>query len=84
VRLSARGLKTFVPSSSYLYSKLPLQDGDDDPLLHPAPELVESYELEAKAGRSKRPTRILPFYRIWTKNVLCTLLAQAFFDFQMG
>ncbi|KAI9833767.1 MAG: hypothetical protein M1819_003500 [Sarea resinae] len=26
----------------------------------------------------------LPLRRIWTKNVLCTLLAQAFFDFHMG
>jgi hypothetical protein len=43
----------------------------------------ESYELEEKA-KPVRVKRGLPFRRIWTKNVLCTLGAQAFFDFQMG
>lgn len=44
----------------------------------------ESYELEEKATPALKPQRILPFRRIWIPNVLCTLLAQAFFDFQMG
>jgi len=56
-------------------------------LLKVQSEIVESYELEDRAGKPRRPLPLLPFHRIWTKNVLdvpCTLLAQAFFDFQMG
>ncbi|KKA17592.1 MFS transporter [Rasamsonia emersonii CBS 393.64] len=86
VRMFTRGLKAVVPPSSAVYSKLPLQDlTEEEGLLEQSPaEPGESYELEAKAGKPKRVVRVLPFRRIWTKNVLCTLLAQAFFDFQMG
>ncbi|KAL3468048.1 ASST-domain-containing protein [Aspergillus heterothallicus] len=81
-RLITRVVKAIVPSSSPLYSRLPFVDYDESgPLLS---RQAESYELEEKAGKSSRHARILPFRRIWTKNVWCTLLAQAFFDFQMG
>lgn len=43
----------------------------------------ESYEMEEKA-QPLRPRQKLPFSRIWTRNVICTLIAQAFFDFHMG
>lgn len=28
--------------------------------------------------------KVLPFSRLWTKNVICTLLSQAFYDFHLG
>ncbi|KAL4806590.1 ASST-domain-containing protein [Aspergillus unguis] len=81
LRLVARMVRAAVPSNSPLYSRLPFADYEESgPLLGRA---TETYELEEKTARP-RLARILPFRRIWTKNVLCTLLAQAFFDFQMG
>jgi hypothetical protein len=43
----------------------------------------ENADLEESAV-PENPRQVLPFSRLWTKNVLCTLFAQAFFDFQMG
>lgn len=84
LRLFAKGVRTVVGTSSPLYSRLPFRDYDEDgPLLGSNMDHSESYELEEKA-KPMRIKRVLPFRRIWTKNVLCTLLAQAFFDFQMG
>ncbi|KAL2844219.1 MFS general substrate transporter [Aspergillus pseudodeflectus] len=81
-RLVSRGAKAVIPSSSPLYSRLPFADYDESgPLLS---RQNESYELEEKAAKPGRHARVLPFRQIWTKNVLSTLLAQAFFDFQMG
>lgn len=83
MRLVARVIRALVPSSSPLYQRLPFADYEEEgPLLRH--HVNESYELEEKAAKPSRHTRILPFRRLWTKNVLCTLLAQAFFDFQMG
>jgi hypothetical protein len=81
-----RGLKAVLPSSSSMHARFPGQDlSEEEGLLMRSPtEPEESYELESKAGRPKQAVRVLPFRRIWTKNVMCTLLAQAFFDFQMG
>ncbi|KAJ5466074.1 hypothetical protein N7530_009861 [Penicillium desertorum] len=82
-KIFARGVKTVVPPSSSLYTRIPLRDYDEDgPLLDQ--DRSESYELEEKAHKPVRLQRVLPFRKIWTKNVLCTLGAQAFFDFQMG
>ncbi|KAB8265283.1 MFS general substrate transporter [Aspergillus pseudonomiae] len=84
-RIFARGIRAVVPSSSPLYQRLPFADYDEDgPLLSHHRDPTESYELEEKAAKPLRHKRSLPFRRLWTKNVLCTLLAQAFFDFQMG
>ena len=80
----ARSVRSVVGTRSPLYSKLPFRDADEDgPLLGHSEDRSESYELEEKA-KPMRAKRVLPFGRIWTKNVLSTLLAQAFFDFQMG
>lgn len=84
MRIVTRVLKAVLPSSSPLYSRLPFNDYEEaGPLLNRAMEPTESYEMEEKAAKPRKK-RVLPFRRIWTKNVLCTLLAQAFFDFQMG
>ncbi|KAJ5954146.1 hypothetical protein N7501_008425 [Penicillium viridicatum] len=84
-KLLARAAKTAVPSSSSLYTRLPLRDYEEDgPLMGQPMDRSESYELEEKAHKPVRLQRVLPFRKIWTKNVLCTLGAQAFFDFQMG
>ncbi|KAI0476327.1 major facilitator superfamily domain-containing protein [Xylariaceae sp. FL0804] len=32
----------------------------------------------------KRPRRTLPFSRVWTRNVIFTLVMEAFYDFQLG
>ncbi|CEO59321.1 Putative MFS transporter [Penicillium brasilianum] len=84
MKLFARSVRTVVGTSSPIYSRLPFRDYDEDgPLLGRPMDRSESYELEEKA-KPVRIKRSLPFRRIWTKNVLCTLGAQAFFDFQMG
>lgn len=84
MRMFARLLKCVIPSSSPMYSRIPFRDYDESgPLLTRAMEPAESFEMEEKAARP-RHKHILPFRRIWTKNVICTLTAQAFFDFQMG
>ncbi|PYH99729.1 MFS general substrate transporter [Aspergillus ellipticus CBS 707.79] len=83
MRIFARGLRVVIPSSSALYQRLPFADYDEEGPLLNRRDRVESYEMEEKATKS-RQSRTLSFRRIWTKNVLCTLLAQAFFDFQMG
>jgi hypothetical protein len=69
--------------STAQYSSIPLRDGDDEdgPLL-PAQKDAEN-ELE-QGNVPKKPSLVLPFRRVWTKNVIFTLTAQAFFDFQMG
>ncbi|KAI1296420.1 major facilitator superfamily domain-containing protein [Xylaria venustula] len=36
------------------------------------------------AAQPKRTTRSLPFSRVWTRNVVFTLVAEALFDFQLG
>ncbi|KGO76611.1 Major facilitator superfamily domain, general substrate transporter [Penicillium italicum] len=84
-KLFVRGVKTVVPSSSSLYTRLPVHDYEEGgPLLGRSMDRSESYELEEKVHKPVHLQRVLPFRRIWTKNVLCTLGAQAFFDFQMG
>ncbi|KAJ5490925.1 hypothetical protein N7539_002492 [Penicillium diatomitis] len=85
LKLLARSVRTVLGKSSPLYSRLPLHEYDEDgPLLGRHTDRSESYEMEEKASRPGSVKRTLPFRRIWTKNVLCTLVAQAFFDFQMG
>ncbi|CAI7666419.1 hypothetical protein N7533_009751 [Penicillium manginii] len=84
MKFFARSVRGVVGTSSPIYSKLPFRDYDEGgPLMGQAMDRSESYELEEKA-RPMHVKRVLPFGRIWTKNVWCTLLAQAFFDFQMG
>ena len=33
---------------------------------------------------AQKPIRRLPFYRLWTRNVIFTLITGAFYDFQLG
>lgn len=49
-----------------------------------AAQLSEKCEkpLPALPGQKKKKT--LPFSRLWTKNVIFTLLSQAFYDFHLG
>ncbi|KAJ5096838.1 hypothetical protein N7456_007559 [Penicillium angulare] len=85
MKFCARSVRGVVGTSSPIYTKLPFRDYDEDgPLLAGAMDRSESYEMEEKAAKPMRMKRVLPFNQIWTKNVWCTLLAQAFFDFQMG
>ncbi|OJD18963.1 hypothetical protein AJ78_01075 [Emergomyces pasteurianus Ep9510] len=77
---------SFISSrSSHGYSRPAFQDAEDsENLLEVSAENPHNYELEGRVTKIRQPKRVLPFRRIWTPNVLCTLLAQAFFDFQMG
>ncbi|KAH7310495.1 major facilitator superfamily domain-containing protein [Stachybotrys elegans] len=36
------------------------------------------------ASKPARPVRRLPFYRLWTRNVIFTLITGAFYDFHLG
>jgi hypothetical protein len=37
-----------------------------------------------EASKFNHPAQILPFQRIWTTNVVFTLIMTAFFDFHLG
>ncbi|KAH7385126.1 major facilitator superfamily domain-containing protein [Cadophora sp. MPI-SDFR-AT-0126] len=62
-------------SSSEGYSELLAWDAPD----------AAMEDFEVKESKSKEaPARRLPFSRIWTQNVIFTLISGAFFDFQLG
>jgi hypothetical protein len=44
-------------------------------------EVLENFNPAPKASE---PTQVLPFSRIWTRNVIFTLITSAFYDFQLG
>ncbi|EKD19699.1 MFS transporter [Drepanopeziza brunnea f. sp. 'multigermtubi' MB_m1] len=70
-------LSSFLRSKSSIsgYSRLQTWDG-------PEPEMQM---FEAAKPRLKRIfTQTLPFRRIWTRNVIFTLVAGAFYDFHLG
>lgn len=82
LRLLLRSWELFRPSSSN--TSLHLKMEEEGLLSDQTSGAAESYELGAKSGKQNMVIERLPFRRIWTKNVIYTLLAQAFFDFQMG
>ncbi|KAI0808747.1 major facilitator superfamily domain-containing protein [Xylaria sp. FL0064] len=45
---------------------------------------IELEKTPVVAALPKKPTRSLPFRRVWTRNVIFTLVAEALFDFQLG
>ncbi|KAI1272496.1 major facilitator superfamily domain-containing protein [Xylaria sp. FL0933] len=45
---------------------------------------IELEKTPVVATLPKKPTRSLPFRRVWTRNVIFTLVAEALFDFQLG
>lgn len=81
LKLLARILGSSSSRSHSQYSALAAHD-EDGALLDPSKDGYN--DTEHSKARSRRVVRVLPFHRLWTKNVLFTLLAQAFFDFQMG
>ncbi|PGH07120.1 hypothetical protein GX51_01907 [Blastomyces parvus] len=85
VGIITRTLGFFSYHASHRYSRPAFQDSEgSQQLLENPTEGSHEYELEERASKARQPSPVLPFHRIWTSNVLCTLLAQAFFDFQMG
>ncbi|KKY36510.1 putative mfs transporter [Diaporthe ampelina] len=46
--------------------------------------LDEKSENTQPAAVEPKKRKTLPFSRLWTKNVICTLLSQAFYDFHLG
>ncbi|KAJ0108740.1 hypothetical protein J7T55_011230 [Diaporthe amygdali] len=46
--------------------------------------LDEKSENPQPAVVAPKKRKTLPFSRLWTKNVICTLLSQAFYDFHLG
>ncbi|KLJ09352.1 hypothetical protein EMPG_15215 [Blastomyces silverae] len=85
VGIISRSLGFLSYHPSHRYSRPAFQESEgSEQLLEVSTESPHEYELEERVSKARQPRRILPFRRIWTSNVLCTLLAQAFFDFQMG
>ncbi|CAJ2503508.1 Uu.00g109020.m01.CDS01 [Anthostomella pinea] len=65
------------------YYKLETWDFPDSP----TPDVVaiqEKPQVPVTAPQMKRPRRTLPFRRVWTSNVIFTLITEAFYDFQLG
>ena len=67
MRLFSRGLKTVVPSSSPLYSRIPFRDYDEEgPLLNRSLDRTESYEMEVlepfKEATVQQISRLLQFF----------------------
>ncbi|KAF2227577.1 major facilitator superfamily domain-containing protein [Elsinoe ampelina] len=79
--IRGRGVKA---SSDYRTLKEGLLSGREDTSVD-LDRSVGAIELTEKSEmiKNKRPTR-LPFRRIWTSNVLWTMLSIAVFDFHMG
>ncbi|KAI1151084.1 major facilitator superfamily domain-containing protein [Nemania diffusa] len=63
------------------YYKLETMNGPDSPSMD---EPSEKRPVVATPAALKRPRRSLPFKRVWTRNVIFTLVAEALFDFQLG
>ncbi|KAI0427548.1 major facilitator superfamily domain-containing protein [Xylaria sp. FL1042] len=77
----ARRLKAII-------SRQPLNDGyytletfnrPDSPSMN-----IELEKTPVVATHAKKLTRSLPFSRVWTRNVIFTLVSEALFDFQLG
>ncbi|KAI1658734.1 MFS general substrate transporter [Daldinia decipiens] len=63
------------------YSKLQPWNSPDSPVeSREDNEGLPAYEKP----KSKRNGRTLPFSRVWTRNVISTLITEAFYDFQLG
>lgn len=57
------------------FARLPTKDAfEDQPFV----------AKEIKAQVPEKPAKVLPFRRIWTRNVVLTLVAGAFYDFHLG
>ncbi|KAI1343522.1 major facilitator superfamily domain-containing protein [Xylariaceae sp. FL0016] len=52
----------------------------------PAPEVTQEKPMAPATSvpHMKRPRRTLPFRRVWTMNVIFTLITEALYDFQLG
>ncbi|KAI1358686.1 major facilitator superfamily domain-containing protein [Xylaria arbuscula] len=71
-----------------LITRKPVNDGyytlqtfnrPDSPSMNGEPE-----KTPVATALPKRPLRTLPFSRVWTRNVIFTLITEALFDFQLG
>lgn len=79
------GTEFYSCQPSHRYSRPAFQGSESsEDLLEVSVENPHKYELEGGASKAHQPTRVLPFRRIWTSNVLRTLLAQAFLIFRWG
>ncbi|KAK6210583.1 hypothetical protein LQW54_006066 [Pestalotiopsis sp. IQ-011] len=57
------------------FARLPTEDAfEDQPFV----------AKEVKVQVPEKPAKVLPFRRIWTRNVVLTLVAGAFYDFHLG
>ncbi|KAI1493640.1 major facilitator superfamily domain-containing protein [Biscogniauxia mediterranea] len=63
------------------YSKLQTWETADSQMMD---MMQEKREVQAAPAQAKRPKRSLPFRYVWTRNVIFTLVTEAFFDFQLG
>ncbi|KAI1505947.1 major facilitator superfamily domain-containing protein [Biscogniauxia marginata] len=63
------------------YSKLQAWDSLDSQMVD---TMQEKSEVPVVQTPGKRPKRSLPFRYVWMRNVIFTLVTEAFFDFQLG
>ncbi|KAI1409928.1 MFS general substrate transporter [Hypoxylon sp. FL1857] len=63
------------------YFKLQTWDSADGPL---GPGESDTETLSPVLKQPKRSGSTLPFRRVWTRNVIFTLVTEAFYDFQLG
>ncbi|KAI1077794.1 MFS general substrate transporter [Whalleya microplaca] len=61
------------------YLKVHAWDRPDSPL-----EEKENEDVAPIMQQPKQPRNTLPFSRVWTRNVIFTLITEAFYDFQLG
>ncbi|KAH9897113.1 major facilitator superfamily domain-containing protein [Xylariomycetidae sp. FL2044] len=67
------------------YSKLQTFEAPETHLLADFDKREDKHAPVAAApSQIKRPRRTLPFRRVWTRNVIFTLIMEAFYDFQLG
>ncbi|KAI1750537.1 major facilitator superfamily domain-containing protein [Xylaria castorea] len=63
------------------YYKLETLNAPDSPSMR---DNLKKTPIVATPPELKRTRRTLPFSRVWTRNVIFTLIAEALFDFQLG
>ncbi|KAI0403600.1 major facilitator superfamily domain-containing protein [Xylaria palmicola] len=63
------------------YHRLETFNTPNSPL---TPDNMEKESFVAAAPEPEKARRSLPFKRVWTRNVIFTLITEALFDFQLG
>ena len=82
ILLARNAYSSFKSAQSQGYRKL--QDMSREGLLSQNPQDLELDRIASQSEKAPHAPQRLPFSRIWTSNVLWTLVSIAIFDFHMG